>query len=110
MTREGIAYILSKRVEMARKEEENGIDQRISPHVFRHTKAMYLLQANVNLIYIRGFFRHVDVSTTEICARVFSEVKRKIMEEAYMQFDEEERPSWNENQDLLSWFQTVCRP
>lgn len=81
----------------------------VSPHVFRHTKAMHLLQANVNLIYIRDFLGHVDVSTTEIYARVDSEVKRKVLEEAYMQVVDEERPSWNEDEDLVSWLQKVCR-
>jgi len=110
MTRAGIAYILNKYVEMARNEGGNGLPKRISPHVFRHTKAMHLLQANVNLIYIRDFLGHVDVSTTEIYARVDSEVKRKVLEEAYMQLDQEDRPPWNEDEDLMGWLQKVCRP
>lgn len=109
MTRAGIAYILNKYVEMARKEEGKGIPRRISPHVFRHTKAMHLLQANVNLIYIRDFLGHVDVSTTEIYARADSDVKRKALEDAYIQLDEEDRPSWNEDEGLMSWLQKVCR-
>lgn len=108
MTRAGIAYILNKYVDMARKVDGNGIPQHVSPHVFRHTKAMHLLQANVNLIYIRDFLGHVDVSTTEIYARVDSEVKRKVLEKAYMQVVDEERPSWNEDEDLMSWLQKIC--
>ena len=109
MTRAGIAYILKKYVDMARKVNGNGIPKYVSPHVFRHTKAMHLLQANVNLIYIRDFLGHVDVSTTEIYARVDSEVKRKVLEKAYMQVVDEERSSWIEDEDLVSWLQKVCR-
>ena len=41
----------------------------ITPHVFRHSKAMHMLHAGINLFYIRDILGHVDVSTTEIYAR-----------------------------------------
>jgi len=36
----------------------------------QHTKAMHLLEAGVNLFYIKGFLGHEDISTTEVCAKV----------------------------------------
>ena len=44
---------------------------------------MHLLQAGVNLIYIRDLLGHADVSTTEIYARANAEAKRKAIESAY---------------------------
>ena len=44
---------------------------------------MHLLQAGVNLIYIRDLLGHADVSTTEIYARADAEAKRKAIESAY---------------------------
>lgn len=44
---------------------------------------MHLLQAGVNLIYIRDLLGHVDVSTTEIYARAETEAKRIAIESAY---------------------------
>ena len=44
---------------------------------------MHLLQAKVNLIYIRDLLGHADVSTTEIYARADPEAKRKAIESAY---------------------------
>lgn len=41
-----------------------------SPHSFRHSKAMHMLEANTPLIYIRNFLGHESVKTTEIYARV----------------------------------------
>lgn len=54
---------------MARKIHPELIPNDISPHCIRHTKAMHLLQANVNLVYIRDLLGHSSVTTTEIYAR-----------------------------------------
>ena len=41
---------------------------------------MHLLQAGVNLIYIRDFLGHADIKTTEIYAKTDTEEKRKVIE------------------------------
>jgi integrase/recombinase XerD len=82
MTREGIAFILDKYVSKARS-ASSLIPEKVTPHVLRHTKAMHLLQAGVNLIYIRDLLGHVDIATTEIYARADTELKRKALEQAY---------------------------
>jgi hypothetical protein len=43
---------------------------------------MHLLQAGVNLIYIRDLLGHADASTTEIYARADTDAKRKAIESA----------------------------
>ena len=53
LTREGITYILNTYVETARMESPELISGKISCHSIRHSRAMHLLQAGVNLIYIR---------------------------------------------------------
>ena len=45
---------------------------------------MHLLQAGVNLVYIRDILGHVNVQTTEIYARADSKVKREAIEKAYI--------------------------
>ena len=40
----------------------------VTPHTLRRSRAMHLIQAGVNLIYIRDLLGHADVSTTEISA------------------------------------------
>ena len=71
--------------------------------MFRHSKAMYLLQAGVNLIYIREFLGHIDLKTTEIYARIDTEVKRKAIENVYPDLIESNPPDWSKDQTLLSW-------
>lgn len=62
----GISYIIDKYVEQAKKDVSFTVRFTVTPHVFRHSKAMHLLQSGVNLIYIRDFLGHSDCSTTEI--------------------------------------------
>ncbi len=69
----------------------------------RHSKAMHLLQAGVNLIYIRDFLGHVDLKTTEIYARTDTETKRKAIENACPDMIDSNLPDWNKDHALLSW-------
>ena len=82
LTPEGVTFILNKYVSLARKKSTT-IPERVTPHVLRHTMAMHLLQAGVNLIYIRDLLGHVDIATTKIYARADTELKRKALESAY---------------------------
>ena len=66
LTRAGITYILNKYVEKARSEHPELVSDVVSPHGFRHSKSMHMLQAGVPLIYIRDFLGHSEISTTEI--------------------------------------------
>ena len=67
---------------MARKKDGSGIPNKISPHCFRHSRAMHLLQAGVNLVYIRDLLGHSSIQTTEIYARADSLQKRIALEKA----------------------------
>ena len=100
LSRYGITYILKKYVSKA---ESDGSARKISPHGLRHTKAMHLLRAGVNMIYIRDFLGHVDISTTEVYARIDAEMKRKVFEEKVPNFTPNTTMPWEEDKDLLQW-------
>ena len=100
LSRYGITYILKKYVSKA---ELDGSARKISPHGLRHTKAMHLLRAGVNMIYIRDFLGHVDISTTEVYARIDAEMKRKVFEEKVPNFTPNTTMPWEEDNDLLQW-------
>jgi len=108
LTRAGVTYVVKKYAEQARQKEPVFLPERISPHVLRHTKAMHLLQANVNLIYIRDLLGHVDVATTEIYARADTEMKRRALENAYPDLVPENLPAWNRDSDLMAWLKDFC--
>ena len=100
LSRYGITYILKKYVSKAKLD---GSARKISPHGLRHTKAMHLLRAGVNMIYIRDFLGHVDISTTEVYARIDAEMKRKVFEEKVPNFTPNTTMPWEEDKDLLQW-------
>lgn len=84
LTNPGVAYIIRKYATMARVLQPELIPDKISPHVFRHSRAMHLLQAGVNLLFIRDILGHVSVQTTEVYARADSKLKREALEKAYV--------------------------
>lgn len=102
LTKEGIAYIISKYVTLART-TSTIVPPKVRTHMLRHSKAMHLLQAGVNLIYIRDFLGHVDLKTTEVYARTDTETKRKAIENAYINLVDDNLPDWNKDESLLMW-------
>jgi len=106
LTRAGINYILLKYATIAKKQTPNLIPEGISCHSLRHSKAMHLLQADVNLVYIRDILGHVSVTTTEVYARIDSRKKREVIESAYSDVAPKEIPSWLKSGNLLEWLKS----
>lgn len=102
LTRKGVAYIVSRHAASARTASKI-IPSKVNVHMLRHSKAMHLLQAGVNLMYIRDFLGHVDIKTTEIYARADTETKRKAIENVYPELIDSNLPDWSKNQSLLTW-------
>jgi len=110
LSRWGISYIIGKYVKMAEKDPKFTISFPVTPHVFRHSKSVHLLQSGVNLIYIRDFLGHCDCSTTEIYARADTEMKRKAIEAAYSDvLPSSDLPMWTDDSDLIMFLNSLCR-
>ena len=107
LTRSGISFILDKYAEMARGTLPNAIPTKVTPHTFRHSKAMHLLQSGVNLVYIRDVLGHSDIKTTEIYARADTDMKRRALVNANHPQIQSETPTWQKNSDLLAWLQNL---
>ena len=109
LTRSGISHILGKYVDQARQTHPELIPETITPHCLRHSKAMHLLQAGVNLIYVRDLLGHADIQTTEVYARADTEMKRKALETAYHEVGPSSLPIWHKDAQLLGWLQSLGR-
>jgi len=83
LTTAGLTYIIEKHVKPAKIAYPELFTGNISPHSFRHSRAMHLLQSGVSLIIIRDILGHVSIQTTEIYARVDSKLKRDAIAKAY---------------------------
>jgi integrase len=51
----------------------------VSPHTIRHTTAVHLLRAGVDIITIRAWLGHVSLDTTHVYAEVDMEMKAKAL-------------------------------
>ena len=103
LTEPGIKYIIEKYRSLAAKKNPL-VPNNIFPHMFRHSKAMHLLESGVNYIYIRDFLGHSDIKTTEIYAKISVEQKKKALSKAYNEnIPISEETSWNKDKDLLNY-------
>jgi len=103
LTRAGIAYILGKYVEQARLTTPDLLPAKVYPHILRHSRAMHWLEAGVDLQYIKDLLGHAELSTTEVYARLSTEMKRKILEDVHPEKPPATAPSWSDDRKLMDW-------
>ena len=106
LTRAGVTYIISKYAKAARKISYS-FPEKISPHIFRHTKAMHLCQAGIDIIYVRDLLGHVDLATTEIYAKMNTELLRDALEGAYPDLPTDGFSDWNEDESLMKFLKSL---
>ncbi|WP_240421324.1 tyrosine-type recombinase/integrase [Paenibacillus periandrae] len=94
-------------MEQARNLQPDLFPEQVTPHVFRHSKAMHLLEANVNIIYIRDLLGHVSVQTTEIYAKTSPVAKRKALEKASKEVLPGSTYSKEKETELLTWLKEL---
>lgn len=82
LTRFGLTHIVRRAVRIASTQVRSLEGRPISPHTFRHTTAMRLLQAGVDLAVIRAWLGHVDIQTTHQYLEADVEMKRHALEAA----------------------------
>ena len=103
LTRAGVQYIIDKNVALARKQHPNLFTGKITNHSFRHSKAMHLLEAGVNLVYIRDFLGHSSIVTTEVYARSNPRIKEEHLRKNSASLEVQEKYSAKEKNDLMNW-------
>jgi site-specific recombinase XerD len=80
MTVACVRSIVAKYVSLAKTSYPDMFyEPKYSPHSFRHSKAVHMVESGVNIIYIRNFLGHAFVSSTEIYAQVSQEAVAKAL-------------------------------
>jgi len=85
-----------------------GENQRaVSPHVFRHTTAVHLLESGVDVNVIRGWLGHVSLDTTNRYAEINIRMKQEALEACQLPSTSSvgppRRPVWQSEPKLLEW-------
>lgn len=71
MTTACIRNIVDKYVKLAREKVPDMFSEaNYSPHSFRHSKSVHMIEAGIQLIYIRDFLGHATIQSTERYAKV----------------------------------------
>jgi site-specific recombinase XerD len=79
LSSDGMAYILSKHLTVARQTCPSLKRKRVTPHVLRHTAAMELLQAGVDTTVIALWLGHESVETTNVYLAANLALKEKAL-------------------------------
>jgi len=81
--------------------------KRITPHVFRHTTAVHLVAAGVDVTVIRSWLGHAQLDTTNHYAQANLETKRKALEQVDPTLRPAKPPRWKRDADLLAWLDSL---
>lgn len=83
----------------------------VSPHVFRHSTAVHLLEAGVEVNVIRAWLGHVSLDTTNRYAEITLRTKQAALEACLPPtISSAARPArggWHKDQDLIKWLQSL---
>ncbi|PID38260.1 MAG: integrase [Proteobacteria bacterium] len=106
MTRSGLTYLVAKYRRLAAETTPSLERSGISPHTFRHTKAMHLLQAGVHPVTIKDILGHAHLETLSVYARADLDLKRRALEQLGTNTDATPRPT-QRDPDLLEWLERL---
>jgi site-specific recombinase XerD len=82
LTRHGANHIVRQVATIASEKCSSLAGKLISPHLFRHTLAMNLLQAGVDLTVIQAWLGHAGLGTTHAYVEADIEMKRMALQRA----------------------------
>lgn len=109
LTRDGVAYILRKYAAMAARDVPMLRRRRITPHVLRHSCAVALLQAGVDVTVIRDYLGHASISTTSRYITTNLKMKRDVLETFWRRagISPARVTPWNPKPDLLAFLTSL---
>lgn len=83
--------------------------RRITPHVFRHTTAVHLLEAGVEVNVIRGWLGHVSLETTNRYAEITVRMKQDALSlcEPATSKAPKRKPVWHDDAELMKWLASL---
>ena len=107
LSRSGIADIIERYAAKAATATPSLQGRKITPHTFRHTTAMHLLQAGLEVNLIRSWLGHVSISTTNRYIEIDLTMKRRALETCEVGPKNSLPVQWHTNPDILAWLESL---
>lgn len=108
LTRFGVRYLIRKYARRTLSTTPTLAGKRIHPHTLRHTTAVHLLQAGVDLVTISHWLGHASVETTNRYAAVSLEMKRAALAKARpLAAIDAALAAWRRDASILDWLETL---
>lgn len=108
LTRFGLRLILQKRVREAARGMSALKQKRLHPHSVRHSTAVHLLRAGVDLATIARWLGHASIDTTNKYLTVDLEAKREALAKATPLVRTGCNPHhWRHNPNLIAWLENL---
>jgi len=110
-TRFGIAQRLKVHTARAARACPSLTDRQISPHTIRHTTALHLLQAGVDIVQIKEWLGHADLKTTSRYLQIDLDMKRQALDKLPppLKADSGANPAWQVPQ-TMAFLKQLSRP
>ena len=110
ITRYGVHGLVARTAKQAAESVPSMRGKRVSPHTLRHTTAVHLLRAGVDINTIRAWLGHASLETTNRYAEVDLEMKAKALQTCAR--DEIEpapagTPSWHADSELMAFLASL---
>jgi len=105
LTRFGLRHIIGQRAKAAAASCSTLLTRRVTPHTFRHTTAMHLLQSGTDFNMIRSWLGHASIETTHGYAEIDLDMKRKTLQscEKLLPKSGKHGPTWKRDSNVLDW-------
>ena len=109
LSRDGVAYALRKHVRQAAGTHPILRRAPATPHVLRHSCAVALLQAGVDLTVIRDYLGHASVATTNRYVATNLQMKRRVIEAFWQRAGLRggREHSWRPKPDLIRFLSSL---
>lgn len=109
ITRDGVAYILRRYYQLARRKDPSLPKTAMHPHVLRHSCAVALLQAGIDLTAIRDYLGHSSISTTGRYLQTNLATKRQVLGEFWKRagLERGQPQRWRPSKGLLAYLESL---
>jgi integrase/recombinase XerD len=109
LTRFGIYGIVQRVARVTKDQRPSLRSKRISPHTLRHSCAVGLLRAGVDINTIRSWLGHVSLDTTNVYAEVDLEMKARALAHCDVP-NAREGKRWHGDPSLVAFLKTLGHP